>query len=163
MEIVFRSTAVFFFLWFLTRAMGKRQLSEMTAFELVLLVTFGDLVQQAVTQEDMSVTGAVLAVGTMGLWITMFSAVSFRWPRTRRVIDGVPVVVVRDGEPIMEALRLERLPLEELLESARKSGIDDLAAIRVGVLEPDGKFSFVQYGDGGGGDDEAADKQRHRA
>jgi uncharacterized membrane protein YcaP (DUF421 family) len=161
MEIVFRSTAVFFFLWFLTRAMGRRQLSEMTAFELVLIVTFGDLVQQAVTQEDMSVTGGVLAVGTMGLWITLFSAIGFRWRGTRAAIDGVPVVVVRDGEPVPEALRLERLPVEELLESARKSGIDDLAKVRLGVLEPDGKFSFIPYDAGGGGDDQVADKQGH--
>ena len=161
MEIVFRSTAIFFFLWFLTRVMGRRQLSEMTAFELVLIVTFGDLVQQAVTQEDMSVTGAVLAVGTMGLWITLFSAISFKWTRTRAAIDGVPVVVVRDGRPVPEALRLERLPLDELHESARKSGIEDLATVRVGVLEPDGKFSFIPYDGADGGDDQVADKQDH--
>ena len=161
MEIVFRSTAIFFFLWFLTRAMGRRQLSEMTAFELVLIVTFGDLVQQAVTQEDMSVTGAVLAVGTMGLWITLFSAVSFKWRGTRAVIDGIPVVVVRDGAPLPEALRLERLPLEELQESARKSGIDDLTKVRLGVLEPDGKFSFITHDEGEQAGDQAADKQDH--
>lgn len=54
MELVIRATIIFFFLWLLTRAMGKRELSEMTAFELILLVTVGDLVQQGVTQEDMS-------------------------------------------------------------------------------------------------------------
>jgi uncharacterized membrane protein YcaP (DUF421 family) len=160
MDIVFRATVIFFFLWGLTRAMGKRQLAEMTAFELVLLVTFGDLVQQGVTQEDMSVTGAMLAIGTIALWIVLFSAIGFRWPRARLTLEGVPVVVVKDGEPIREALAMERLPLEDLLESARKSGLDDLAKVRLGVIEPDGRFSFIRYDDE---DPEAGEDERHRA
>ena len=160
MEIVLRATVIFFFLWGLTRAMGKRQLAEMTAFELVLLITFGDLVQQAVTQEDMSVTGGILAVGTIGLWIVLFSAIGFRWPRARLVLEGVPVVVVKEGQPVMEALRLERLPLADLLESARKSGIEDLQEVKLGVLEPDGRFSFLKYG---GADEDGAPEEKHRA
>ena len=82
MEIVLRSSAIFFFIWLLTRAMGKRELAQMTAFELILLVTIGDLVQQAVTQEDMSVVGAILSVGTIGAWILIFSYLTFRWRKT---------------------------------------------------------------------------------
>ena len=156
MEIVFRASVIFLFLWGLTRAMGKRQLAELTAFELVLLITFGDLVQQGVTQEDMSVTGAMLAIGTIALWIVLFSVIGYKWPRARLAIEGVPVVVVKDGRAIREALEFERLPLEDLLESARKSGIDDLGKVRLGVIEPDGRFSFIRY-DGDeppdGGDD----------
>lgn len=68
METVVRATVIYFFLFAITRASGKRELSEMTAFELILLITIGDLVQQGVTQEDASLTGAVLAVGTIFLW-----------------------------------------------------------------------------------------------
>jgi uncharacterized membrane protein YcaP (DUF421 family) len=160
MEIVLRSTAIFFFIWMLTRAMGKRELAELTAFELILLVTFGDLVQQAVTQEDMSVTGGILAVGTIALWILLFSYVGFRSKRARTVFDGVPVVVVMEGRPVRESLELERLPIDELLESARKSGIEDLAEVRLGILEPDGKFSFIKYGGDEGPD--ADERQEHR-
>ena len=160
MEIVFRATFVFFFLWGLTRALGKRELAELTAFELVLLITFGDLIQQGVTQEDMSVTGAVLAVGTMALWIVLFSAVGFRWPRARTVVEGVPVVVVKEGRPLEESLRLERMPLEDLIESARESGIDDLSKVRIALLEPDGRFSFIKYDDS---DDQSGPEEKHRA
>jgi len=73
MEIVVRTVIIFFFVLFLTRAMGKKELSELTAFELILLVTMGDLVQQGVTQEDQSLTGAILAVGTLGLLIVLLS------------------------------------------------------------------------------------------
>lgn len=145
MEIIIRSSAIFFFIWILTRALGKRELAEMTAFELIMLVTIGDLVQQGVTQEDMSVTGAILAVATIGLWILLFSYVSFRWRRTEPVINGVPVIVVQDGRPLEEVLRIERVPVDEVLEAARNQGIADLAEVRYGIIEPDGRFSFLRY------------------
>lgn len=146
MEILIRSTVIFFFIWLLTRAMGKRELAEMTAFELILLVTIGDLVQQGVTQEDMSLTGAILAVGTIAFWILLFSYVSFKWRRTEAVVNGFPVIVVRDGQPLDEVLNIERVPLDEVLEAARNQGIRDLTEVQVGIIEPDGRFSFLRYG-----------------
>jgi uncharacterized membrane protein YcaP (DUF421 family) len=145
MEIVVRATVIFFFVVLLTRAMGKKELSQLTAFELILFVTIGDLVQQGVTQEDQSLTGAMLAVGTIGLLITAFSFIGYRWHASRRIIRGVPVVVIRDGRPIDTVMRLERLGLEELKEGAREQGIADLSEVRLGILEPDGKFSFLQF------------------
>jgi uncharacterized membrane protein YcaP (DUF421 family) len=147
MEVVLRSTVIFFFIWLLTRAMGRRELSEMTAFELLLLVTIGDFVQQGVTQEDQSVTGAILAVGTLACWSLVFSYVTFRWRRTETVLAGIPVVVVRDGRPLEDVLRLERIPLDEVLQAARMQGIDDLELIRVGIIEADGRFSFIRHDD----------------
>ena len=144
MEIIVRATVIYFFLWMLTRALGKRELAEMTAFELLLLMVTGDLIQQGVTQEDTSITGAILAVGTIGAWILIFSWLGWRFPSARKVIEGVPVVVVRDGRPIEPALRLERVTLEELLESARNQGIGNLRDIDLAILEPSGKFSFLQ-------------------
>ncbi|HYH28541.1 MAG TPA: YetF domain-containing protein [Actinomycetota bacterium] len=143
MEIILRATVVFFFIWFLMRAMGKRELSQLTAFELVLLITIGDLVQQGVTQEDMSLTGAMLAVGTIALWILAFSYAGYRWKRSRRIVEGSPILVIRDGEVLGEILELERLTREDLMEAAREHGIEDLATVRYGVLEADGRFSFV--------------------
>ncbi len=144
MEIVLRSSAIFFFIWLLTRAMGKRELAEMSAFELVLLVTIGDLVQQAVTQEDMSVVGAILAVGTIGAWILIFSYMTYRWRKTEPLLIGVPVVVVRDGEPIKESLHYERVPLDEVLQAARQQGFEDLSEVKIGIIEADGRFSFIK-------------------
>lgn len=144
MEIVVRATVVFFFLWGLTRAMGKRELSEITPFELILLVIMGDLVQQGVTQEDMSITGAVLAVGTMSLLVLGTSYVSFRWKRSRSAIEGRPVIIVRDGTILHDVLRIERLTEDEVYEGAREQGIADLAEVRFCILETDGNFSFIR-------------------
>ena len=145
MEIVLRSAAVFVFLWFLTRIIGKKELAEISSFELVLLVVIGDLVQQGVTQEDMSVTGAILATGTIALLVVSMSYVSFRWRRADRVVEGVPVVIVSDGRMVTESMRLERLTEDEVVSAAREQGIGDVADVRFGVLEPDGKFSFVRF------------------
>jgi uncharacterized membrane protein YcaP (DUF421 family) len=145
MEIVLRSAAVFVFLWFLMRIIGKKELAEISAFELVLLVVIGDLVQQGVTQEDMSVTGAILATGTIALLVVSMSYASFRWKRAERVVEGVPVVIVSDGRMVTESMRVERLTEDEVVSAARQQGIGDIADVRFGVLESDGKFSFARY------------------
>ena len=145
MDIVWRAAAIYFFLFLFTRALGKRELAEMSAFELIVLVTIGDLVQQGTTQEDFSVTGAMLAVSTFGFLALAGSYVSFRIPRTRPALEGQPVVVLHDGRWLDDVLRTERLDREEVLEAARNQGIGDLAAVRLAVVEPDGKFSFLTY------------------
>lgn len=145
MEIVLRATVIYALLFLLMRGMRRRTLAEMTAFEMILLVTFGDIVQQAVTQEDYSVTGAVLAVGTFAFWITLMTWGSWRSDRVRRAIEGVPLVIVEHGEPVEQTLKVEQMPLAEVMEAARQQGIDDLAKVRLGVLEPSGKLSFITY------------------
>ena len=156
MEVVYRAAVIYFFLWFVTRALGKRELGQMTAFELVLLVTMGDLIQQGTTQEDFSVTGAMLAVGTFATLLLLFSWVSFRFPRARPALEGTPVVVIRDGKPLEHVMRLERISDWELKEGLREQGIDDVRTVAVGVLEPDGKLSFFSSEDNEQQDDKAA-------
>ena len=89
--------------------MGRRELSEMSAFELVLLVVMGDLIQQGVAQQDNSVVGAMLAVSTFALWTLAFSYATYRWNRVQPIIEGVPAVVVQDGRPLTKVLDYERL------------------------------------------------------
>ncbi len=145
MEIIVRATVIFAFLWVLTRGLGKRELAQLTGFELLVLVTMGDLIQQGVTQEDTSVTGAMLAVGTFAGLSLLIGYLSFRFRSLRTVVEGMPVLVMRDGRLLDEVLHLERLHLEELKASAREQGIEDLARVRFCVLEADGGFSFVKY------------------
>jgi uncharacterized membrane protein YcaP (DUF421 family) len=145
MELVIRVTVIFVFLWAMMRALGKRELAEMTAFELVLLVIVGDLIQQGVTQQDTSVTGTIIILSTISLWVLVLSYAGFRSRRANAVVEGVPVVVVRDGVLLDAVLQTERVSSEELLGSARTQGIADIADVRCGVLEPDGRFSFILF------------------
>jgi uncharacterized membrane protein YcaP (DUF421 family) len=141
-EVVFRAAVMFCFLWMVTRAVGKRELGQLSAFELVLLVTMGDLIQQSVTQEDYSISGGMLTIGTFALLSVALSWASWRFPRTRRVVEGRPAVVVRAGEPQERVLADERLTRTELLAAARKHGIRDLGDVELAVLENDGSISF---------------------
>src|SRR4029453_3131890 len=99
MDIVIRSAVVYLFVMVLMRLLGRRELSKMEPFDLLILVVIADFVQQGVTQQDYSVTGAVLAVGTFGLLIVAPSWLACRFPRTRPLLDGNPVVLVEDGKP----------------------------------------------------------------
>lgn len=149
MDIVLRATAIFAFLWVATRAMGKRELAEMSPFDVILLVIMGDLVQQGLTQDDRSVTGALLAVGTITLLVIVVGWIGYRWKRVRDVVDGIPLVVVRDGRPLEDLMKYERITADDLQQQARNIGVDDLKKVRVAILEPEGQFSFVLYDDNG--------------
>lgn len=142
MEIVVRAGVVFLFLYVLTRAMGKRELSETTPFELLLLIVLGDIVQQGIMQEDMSATGSLIAAATVGVLVLLLSWGTFRSKRAADLLEGQPTVVVSDGRVVGEALNVERLTLEELLSAARRQGVEDLSTLRLAVLESDGQLSF---------------------
>lgn len=142
MEVVYRATFMFVFLWIITRVVGRSTLGELSTFELLLYVTMGDFVQQAVTQQDFSVASGVLAVSVFALLTVGLSYAGWRWPRIRPVVQGVPVVVMRDGEPELAAMRSERLSLHDLALTAREEGIERFADIDLAVLEVNGKISF---------------------
>ena len=143
MDLVLRAVVAFAFVYLLTRVIGRRELSSMEPFDLILLVMIGDLVQQGVTQNDFSVTGALLVGSTIALMTVGVSYVSFRFKRLRPVLDGEPVIVVEDGKPIDRNLRRNRITREELAAAARQSGYASLDRIRWGVLETNGRISFI--------------------
>jgi uncharacterized membrane protein YcaP (DUF421 family) len=143
MDLVVRAIFVFFLMLVITRAVGRRELSSMEPFDLILLVVIGDLVQQGVTQSDDSLTGATTVIVTMSL-LTVFTAwLSFRFARLRPVLEGVPVLLVADGHVIERTLRAERMTVEEIAAEARQQQIDSLDQIAYAVLETSGKISFL--------------------
>lgn len=144
MDVVIRATILYFLILLLTRALGRRELAEMSPFELIVLVVMGDLIQQGVTQEDYSITGAMLALGTMALWSLLISYAGFRWTGVQKVAHGVPALVFREGEPLLDVLKTHRMGMDDLLDAAREHGIGDLNELEYAVLEPDGEFSFVK-------------------
>ena len=142
MEIVIRAAVMFVFLWAVTRAVGRSTLGELSTFELIMYVTMGDLIQQAVTQQDYSVTSGVLAISVFALLTVVLSWVQWKFPRTRSAIRGKPLVVVRDGRMLPVPAKQQRFTESDLLATARQQGIRDLADIELAILEADGKVSF---------------------
>lgn len=147
MEIVLRATAMFFALYLLFRIMGKRELAQMTPFELIVLIVFGDLIQQGVTHNDFSLVGAILAIATMAFWALAFSWLTYWFPKAESVLDGSPRVIVRDGQIVRENLHRDRLTAAEILSEMRLSGIAHLDDVAWAILEPRGKMSFIRRDD----------------
>ncbi len=143
MDLVLRTIYVFILIFIVTRAVGRRELSSLEPFDLILLVVIGDLVQQGVTQSDNSLTGATLVIVTMALLTVASAYLSFRFRRLRPVLEGEPVVLIADGEVLYRHLRAERLTVEELVAEARQNQIGSLDDVRFAVLETSGKISFL--------------------
>jgi len=143
-DVVLRATIAFFFILLLTRIVGRRELVTLEPFDLILLVVLGDLIQQGVTQSDYSVTGLILAAGTIALLTVAVSYVSFRFPRTRPLLEGQPIVVVQDGNVLEKNLRRERLTREELAAAARLQQIPSLQEVSWAILEKSGQISFIK-------------------
>jgi len=156
-EIVIRAAVMYAFLWAVTRAVGRSTLGELSTFQLLLYVTMGDLVQQSITQQDYSLTGAATVVGVFALATVGLNWTQWRFPRLRPLINGLPVIVVRNGELVEESLRQQKLSDDDLAAAARQQGIRDLGALELAILEADGKISFFQRKGGDERDDSDED------
>lgn len=143
MDIVIRAAVVFVFIWVLMRVLGRRELSSMEPFDLIMLIVIGDLIQQGVTQQDVSVTGALLAATTIGLLSLALAWLNYRFPRVRPTLEGRPVVLVEDGKAIESNLERERITLDELAAQARLKEIESIKDVRWAVLETSGAISFI--------------------
>lgn len=144
MDIVLRASAVFVILYLLLRLLGKRELGQLTPFELLVMIVMGDLIQQGVTHNDFSLTGALLAVATFGFLALLLSWITYLFPAMERLLDGKPRVVVRDGTIITENLRRDRVTRAELESEMRLAGIASLKDVAWAIIEPQGKISFIK-------------------
>lgn len=153
MDIVMRAAIMFAFLYATLRIMGKREIGQLTPFELVVMIVMGDLIQQGVTHNDFSLTGAILAISTFAFLATALSWITFLSPKVERFFDGAPVVIVRDGEILKANLVRDRMTVSEIESEMRLAGIASIGQVAWGILEPQGKISFIKR------DGEAAPRQ----
>jgi uncharacterized membrane protein YcaP (DUF421 family) len=147
MDIAIRAVALYAFVLVLTRVIGRRELASLEPFDLVLLIVLGDSIQQGLTQDDYSVTGAVIVISTIAALQVLTSYVGFRAPFLRPVLEGEPIVVVEDGKPIEKNLRRERVTFEELMAEARQQQIASLDEVQWAVIETSGNISFIKKGE----------------
>jgi uncharacterized membrane protein YcaP (DUF421 family) len=147
MDIVLRAIFIFGFLYVLMRVIGRRELSSLEPFDLILLVVLGDAVQQGLTQDDYSLTGAVLAIGTIAVLQLGVSYANFRFPRLRPILDGEPIVVMQDGKPIEKNMKRERVTIADLTAAMRQQNIAALDDVAWAVMETSGAISFIKKSD----------------
>lgn len=145
MDLALRAVFIYFFIYLLMRIVGRRELSSLGPFDIILLVVIGDAVQQGLTQDDYSLTGAVIVVTAIALLQVFTSYLSFRFSFLRTVLEGKPIVIVQDGRPIEANLRRERLTVDEVMEQARSSAqISSLDEIQYAIIESNGSISFLE-------------------
>jgi uncharacterized membrane protein YcaP (DUF421 family) len=144
MEAVWRGAAIYLFLMLVFRISGKRTLSQMTAFDLVLLLIIGESASQGLMGDDYSVTNAFILITTLVLieqgfaFLKQKSAVAERW------LDDVPLILVDDGKLLQERMAKSRVDQEDILEAARAlHGLENLKQIKYAVLERDGSISVI--------------------
>ena len=143
MDLVIRAAVVFFFIFFVTRVVGRRQLSDLEPFDLILLVVLSDLVQQGITQSDESVTGTLIVISTIALLSVAVSWASFRFRPLRIVTEGEPIVLVQDGRPIERNMRRERITIDDIREQIRQAEMSSLDEVKWAILENDGQISCI--------------------
>jgi uncharacterized membrane protein YcaP (DUF421 family) len=144
MDIVARAAVMFVVLYVLLRIMGKREIGQLTPFELVVMIVLGDLIQQGVTHNDFSLTGAILAITTFAFLAILMSWITFMFPKAEKLLDGEPRVIVRNGKLLKENLRRDRITQSEVESEMRLAGIARMSDVAWAILEPQGKISFIK-------------------
>jgi uncharacterized membrane protein YcaP (DUF421 family) len=144
MDTVLRAAAVYIVVLLVLRLAGRRTVAEMTPFDLVLLLIIGDATQQALLGDDFSLTTAFLVVATLIVLDILLSLLKERFASLAKLIDGVPMVIVENGQPLRERMRRARVSLDDVMLSARESqGIERLEEIKFAVLEVSGGISII--------------------
>ncbi len=144
MDLAIRAIVLYLFVTFVMRAVGRRELSSLTPVDLVLLIVMGDAIQQGLTQDDYSVSGAVIVVSTFAV-LQVFSAwLGFRSHKFRVVLEGRPVVLIDNGELVDPNLRRQRLTTDDLAEEMRQQQIASFDDVEWAILEANGRISFIE-------------------
>ena len=143
MDIALRAVFLYAFVVFLMRVIGRRELSSLSAIDLVMLIVLGDAIQQGLTQDDYSVTGAVIAISTIAALQVGSSYLSYKSRRARRVLEGEPIVIIQDGKVIDRNLKRDRLTEDDVAEEMRAQQIASFEDVEWGILESNGTMSFI--------------------
>jgi uncharacterized membrane protein YcaP (DUF421 family) len=144
MESIIRAAIVYGFLLIVFRLSGKRTLSEATAFDLVLLLIISETTQQAMVDSDHSMTNGALLILTLVTLDVLLSLAKQWFPKLDPVLDGMAVILIRDGNVLKDRLNRERVDQADILEAAREQlGLEDLDQIKLAVLERSGQISII--------------------
>ena len=146
-NIIARTAFIYFAILVGLRLAGKREIGQMTVFDLVLLLLIANAVQNAMVGPDTSLVGGVMAAGVLLALNALVARLRLRWSRLRRLIEGSPTLLVLHGEVIPDHLRREGLDQETLEVAIREHGVADLSEVEMAVLEIDGSISVVPVGE----------------
>jgi uncharacterized membrane protein YcaP (DUF421 family) len=145
LQIVLRTGVIYLLVLIGVRLSGKREVGQMTPFDLTLLLLLSNSVQNAMTGPDTSLLGGAVAASTLLILNYLVANVSGGNRRLRRLIEGQPSLLVHDGKPIEEHMAREHVSMDELHRALREHGINGCDQVALAVLEVDGSISCLKY------------------
>lgn len=144
MDAVLRAGAIYIFLLLLFRISGRRTLSEITTFDFVLLLIIGEATQQGLLGDDFSVTNALLLIATLIVMDIALSLFKEHVPIAGKLLDGMPMVLVENGQPLRDRMKKARVDEYDIMKEARRAqGLERMDQIKYAVLEVSGAISIV--------------------
>ena len=143
METVVRVLVIYVFILAAMRVMGKREFGQLSPQEFVILLIIPEIVSSALNQNDNTLTNALVGVCTIMLLVFITSSLSHRFKAVETLVSDAAAVLVLNGKALEDTMNRERVTPEEVMNEARKSGIDTMEKIKFAVLESDGKISIV--------------------
>jgi uncharacterized membrane protein YcaP (DUF421 family) len=141
--IALRATIVYFFVLFVVRLMGKRSVGNISAFDLVVALMIGEVVDEAI-YGDVSMVKFFLIVGTVALWHIVNAWASYKSKIIERLTEAEPAVVIEDGQFKDDVLAKERISRDDVESAMRVESIDDIKEVKRATIEPSGSISFLQ-------------------
>ena len=143
LSIVARTALVYIGVLLGLRLAGKRELGQMTVFDLVVVLLIANAVQNAMTGPDFSVQGGLIAAGVLLILNRAFALARVHNEAWGRFLEGMPTVLVQEGEFLEPRLRKEGVERSQIEMAMREKGIGSLSDVRLAVLETDGSISIV--------------------
>jgi len=142
-EKMARAGMIYFFLLLAFRFTGKRQVGQLTPFDLVVLLIISNVVQNAIIGPDNSLTGGIIGAITILVLNYVIVELSFRFKRVRRLLEAQPTLLIHNGRVLRENLKQERVTMDELLAALRRNGLTSPDHVRFAVLEETGSISVI--------------------
>jgi uncharacterized membrane protein YcaP (DUF421 family) len=144
LTIALRTLIIYFFVLIGLRLSGKREVGQMTPFDLVLLILLANTVQNAMTGPDTSLTGGIVAALTLLIVNFLVAKLTFSNKQFRHVVEGSPTILVRNGQVLIENVKTEEITNEDIMQALREHGIEEIADVALAVLEIDGSISVLK-------------------
>ena len=143
MHIVFSSACVYVFIVVAIRLFGKKEIAQLSIVDLVFILLISNAVQNAMVGPDTSLIGGLVAAGTLFIINFVFKYVLYRFPKLSKAVQGSPVIIVHEGEIVLENLKKARISIEEVEEAAREHGVPTIMDVNLAILEIDGNISII--------------------
>jgi len=142
-EKILRSGVIYFFILMAFRFTGKRQVGQLTPFDLIVLLIISNVIQNSLIGKDDSLTGGMIGAVTILALNWLVVEISYRFKPARRLLEGQPALLIHNGRVLHENLKHERITMEDLRGALRRSGVEEVHQVRVAVLEENGQISVI--------------------